>query len=461
MKNEASPDNPAEETICRPEAEETARLMKADSSGEFAASEQRWIREHLSVLFDSTAFRSSPRSKEFLAYIVEQTLAGQDEALKERSIGTEVFHRSPDYPTGDDPVVRVTARDVRRRLTRYYSECAGDAGTVRIELPVGSYKPEFHWTPEANRLPIEEPEADTPSEPESVTVMHPAIPSRRPWWTLLAVVIFVLAAGWIWLNRTRTAPHTPADLFWAPVLASPQPVLVCLNSPVVYQPSLDLYRRYSGPNAQRYATESQRIRHPLELPPNTPLQWGDMRATSNFYVANGDAYAGASLSTLFARLHKSSELHIGSGCSSQDLRYSPAILVGALNNEWTLRLTSHLPFRFTQENNRGQIEDAAHPTQRWGQHWDSSGDFDRDYGVVSRLFDSQTGQLVIVVAGIGPEGTRAVSDLITSSSSLSRALRTAPSGWEKEDLQMVFSAPIVDGVPGKPALVAARFWPVQ
>jgi hypothetical protein len=154
-------------------------------------------------------------------------------------------------------------------------------------------------------------------------------------------------------------------------------------------------------------------------------------------------------------------LHIGNGCSSQDLRYSPAILVGALNNEWTLRLTSKLPYRFAESNNLGRIEEAAHPDHAWSQHWDTRGNLDRDYGVVSRLFDSQTGQLVIVVAGIGPEGTRAVSDLLSSSKALSRALRSAPAGWEKEDLQMIFSAPIVDGVPGKPSLVAARFWPAQ
>ena len=74
------------------------------------------LRDHLEELITGTAFKGSRRSGEFLKYIVEGALAGHPDSLKERVIGVEVFGRSPTYDTGEDAIVRVTAREVRRRL---------------------------------------------------------------------------------------------------------------------------------------------------------------------------------------------------------------------------------------------------------------------------------------------------------------------------------------------------------
>jgi len=102
------------------------------------------ILDHLKQIQISHAFSSSARSKEFLFYVVEQTLAGNSEGLKERSIGVNLFHRAPTYDTGEDPIVRVKAVEVRRRLAEYY---AGEqkAPELKIELPIGSYVPKFRW----------------------------------------------------------------------------------------------------------------------------------------------------------------------------------------------------------------------------------------------------------------------------------------------------------------------------
>jgi hypothetical protein len=76
----------------------------------------------LEKILNSHGFRASKRSQEFLSYVVMQTLAGNAELLKERSIGVEVFHRPAGYSTGDDGVVRGQAGEVRRRLEQYYHE---------------------------------------------------------------------------------------------------------------------------------------------------------------------------------------------------------------------------------------------------------------------------------------------------------------------------------------------------
>src|ERR1700683_2089931 len=104
------------------------------------------ILQELDNTLASPPFRNSSRSKQFLSYVVQHRLDGHDELLKERSIGADLFHRAPDYATGDDPVVRVQAGEVRRRLEQYHREFS-KGSTVRIELPVGSYVPEFHLSP--------------------------------------------------------------------------------------------------------------------------------------------------------------------------------------------------------------------------------------------------------------------------------------------------------------------------
>src|SRR5579883_978690 len=100
------------------------------------------IREELARVLSSHEFRTSKRSQDFPRYVVEHTLAGEAEVLKERTIGIEVFGRSTSYDPGDDATVRVKAGEVRKRLGLYYSG-QGAQDPVRIELPSGTYVPEF------------------------------------------------------------------------------------------------------------------------------------------------------------------------------------------------------------------------------------------------------------------------------------------------------------------------------
>jgi len=109
------------------------------------------IRAHLSDILQAAAFKGSRRSQEFLTHVVECALAGQWERLKERSLGIDVFSRNASYDTGGDAIVRVTASDVRRRLLQYYSEC-DRTPAFRIEIPAGSYIPEFPGLDQAARV---------------------------------------------------------------------------------------------------------------------------------------------------------------------------------------------------------------------------------------------------------------------------------------------------------------------
>jgi serine/threonine-protein kinase len=96
----------------------------------------------LSRIFAGKAFRQADRLKRFLTFIVEETVAGRGERLKEFVVGVEVFGKDDSFDPRNDPIVRVQARRLRAQLARYYRE-EGQDDELLIELPKGGYAPIF------------------------------------------------------------------------------------------------------------------------------------------------------------------------------------------------------------------------------------------------------------------------------------------------------------------------------
>src|SRR6266849_5919102 len=109
------------------------------------------VQEHVREVVASPAFKGSRRSQQFLQHIVEKTITGHTDEVKERSLGVDLFSRLPSYDTGEDAIVRVTASDVRKRLHQFYSETHSE---IRIDLPSGSYVPEFRRVAAAAPAPV-------------------------------------------------------------------------------------------------------------------------------------------------------------------------------------------------------------------------------------------------------------------------------------------------------------------
>ena len=119
-------------------------MCKSEGAGLSEACKQA-VRAELNRLLDSSAFRTSKRCREFLAYIVEHTIQGPSETLKERSIGVDLFQLPPDFDTSQHTIVRVTASEVRKKLAQHYLAENGSHHGVRIDLPPGSYSADFKW----------------------------------------------------------------------------------------------------------------------------------------------------------------------------------------------------------------------------------------------------------------------------------------------------------------------------
>lgn len=308
----------------------------------------------LGKVLASPFFRSAARSTQFLTYVVHQQLEGHAELLKERTIGTEVYHRPPGYATGDDPVVRVQAGEVRRRLDQYYQTAPEDC-QVKIELPVGSYSPVFHMgvaAAVANHVP---------QVHLSAAALEPHRGEKGPIGRLvIAGICAVLAIGAVVSTLTiQRSAHRNSVLadFWAPVFATQQPALICLAKGVTYRPTKELYERYESTHPGTFQTEVERSSEPLPLNPKEKLLWSQMALYDGYGVALGDVAAAVRISALLGKIGKPNQVRIGQSYSFEDLRTSPDVVIGAFNNKWTMELTSSLHFAFVEDNGQMMIRE--------------------------------------------------------------------------------------------------------
>src|SRR5262245_10159162 len=100
------------------------------------------VRAELKLVLTAPTFVSSERLSALLRFIVEETLAGRSNELKEYTLGGEVFERGAGFAPKIAPIVRVSAGKLRHKLLEYY-EGPGVHDGVRISVPKGSYVPVF------------------------------------------------------------------------------------------------------------------------------------------------------------------------------------------------------------------------------------------------------------------------------------------------------------------------------
>jgi hypothetical protein len=422
------------------------------------------VAHELSLILASPFFRASKRSQQFLKFVVQYRLDGNNEPLKERKIGTLLYKRAVDYATGEDSVVRVQAGEVRRRLEQYYQVPPADS-LVRIDLPLGSYVPEFRWTV----TPITFPENPAARGPDSLGMVAAAVPnptaSRGSRKSLLRIASFsstvLLLAGvlvGLWNYRERSS-ESVINQFWSPIFNTSKPLLICLPKTVVYRPSITLYKRHAK-TSDEFDREVDRMNNRPTLRPDEGLVWGDMIEYSDFALGKGDVKAAFRLSGLFVKLRKDSELRVGGDYGWDDLRNSPAVIIGAFSNPWTIKLTSGLHFAFVEpQPGEFRIQEQGPSGRVWFPQTDArTSAVTSDYGLLTRLINSGTGQFVTDVAGINAPGSEAAAEVATSQEDLEKALRSAPPGWKRKNVQILVKTTVVDGLAGPPEIVAVYVW---
>jgi hypothetical protein len=405
------------------------------------------VQRQLQTILASREFSGSRRCQNFLSYVCDKALAGEAPALKERTIAVEVFGRQPDSDLGEDTIVRVGAREVRKRLAQYYVTPEGAVAEVRISLPSGSYVPEFRYAAAAH-----------PEEPPPVAVPDAPVPlHRRPLAWLAAAVPALVLLGMGAQRIVGVNPGSEAfDRFWAPVFQDSNPLLIAVAHPIVYHVS----GRAKKLSEDRLPRPDSPLQRAVTLPPNE-LNGYDIVPVYNQYVGFGDMVSAVEVASLMGRAAKpkSVRIRMASTIEFADLRKTPTLLIGSVTNRWTMEMQQAWRYRFSYlPGTSAVILDSSDTSRQWSVADRDAGSADEDYILVSRIRSKTTGGLLLVAAGLKQFGTEAAGRLLADRDGLDGILRKLPPGWEDRNLQIVLHAMVIRNTPAQPEVVASYVW---
>lgn len=443
--------------------------------------ERHEVEQELERILESAPFKGSRRYPALLRHVVEKTLRGEVDDLKERILGIEVFQRPSGYDTAADPVVRFSAGEVRRRIAQFYQELSGES-TIEIRLPVGGYIPQFfrvevqegvssehsdeshpvvHSSPYPDEdIPFFHPEpeneediplaaahmphgslhlADEPARNDSHIGDEPMHNDRRhrivTWLEGIIVGALATVIGFT-VSPIMVARHkakTSIMEVWGPLLSNPNMVLISAGH---------THWDNNQPPEPQNATVEQHI-----LRPDARISLAAVQTISE-------------VAGFLQTQHKQFRIQEAVSTGLDDFHDRSVILVAGYNNSWTLRLLKPLRFHLTQAGSFRYIEDAENPANHsWGV------DFDKpylqqtaDYAIVGRFFDPSTNGPVAVIAGISSTGTSGGGEFMVSPEALNQLSHLAPHGSLNQNFEAVIKVEVVAGSPGAVTILATNFW---
>lgn len=382
----------------------TLRSMPASGSTTMQKVLPEQVLQHLEEVLSSSSFVSSKRCQEFLRYVVVETVEGRGNLLKERNIAHDVFGKGSSFEPNEDALVRVKAREVRKRLVEYYESNADCP--IRIDLPVGAYMPRISSKDESETPSEATGEKDKPAK-------H--FLTRREMTMMLGGTV----AG---LGLASLAPfmhHSSSSLdgLWKPVFSSNNPLLIFI-------PVVD-------------ACDGQ-VSTLLGVGPTAAL-----RKAAEFLTRHNYPY----------------HLRFGPDLTYPQMIENPTLLLGGFASAWAMRIAQNLRFTLTWDESKDKIILDRNTGKTWRPlNQKPNGFADQDYGILSRLFDPASGQIVMIAAGILTFGTAGAAGLLFNPDWFDAFLKEAPKGWETKNFEAVIRVGVMGMATSTPQLIAANFW---
>jgi len=414
------------------------------------------IREHVSEIVASPAFKGSRRGQEFLRHIIEKALKGQFEDLKERTLGVELFGRPPAYDTAEDAVVRVTACDVRKRLTHFYGE-SESSFEVRIDLPSGSYIPEFRRTASV----ISDVELVRPAAPKAdkaASLHHPnwfPYPYRFLWAAMALALVFCLLVSGGFSFKSPAKRILP----WSELLQVDRGVQLVLSDPDIatVQDILATNLSLSDYANHRYLPEHS-------LSPDMQLALRGYRGDNS---ASVDTIIALNIADLARPPSQRVKIHTARSMKLPDFKIDDHfILLGSpRSNPWASLFEDQLDFVFEydQAGNQEIIRNRRPakgdpptyiPTAKGG----GTG---KAYGIVGFVANPGQSGDALLLAGSNAEATEAAGRIATNLKALDDTLRNCGivSRRASRHFELLLSVTTMAGSPNRFDVVACHALP--
>lgn len=433
------------------------------------------IRQALDRILNSRHFSQAPKKRKFVQLICDYYLAGRAKEINEHLIGLEVYERRDRYSPAEDPVVRVAAHDVRKRLEQYYLH-EGREDEVRLEIPIGSYEPVFKL---ASDVPAEIEANSAGAQNLSTTQDRNPQPAQlenegrkwRPAWAVgaLAAVAIIFLTINAWRKNQAPGLRTEQDIYgpvWGPFFTSKDPTIQVLSNPPVYVPvnkaDPDVLRKNSIELSKEHSKEL------FDLLEKTGRSEPEYLAAPKLYLSPvshtgiGEAIGAHLITGLFRSRGLGITLKQSRNLTGEDLKDRNLIMLGGRwSNAWAGKMPVKEEFYFTSQISIANPKPQPGEEPEYRTRFDErTGQILEDYALITVKPSAQSKNVIMALEGLRGVGTGAAAEMITNDiylAEINRRLRSlAGSNGLPHYYQILLKAEVENNVATKLSLLAVH-----
>jgi hypothetical protein len=410
----------------------------------------------------SSGFARAPLLSKFLQYVCAETIEGRQEEISEYQVGVQVFDRPQGYRTIEDNIVRNYARQLRKRLSEYF-ETEGKLETLRVQIPLGGYVPEFFLATGEHPVSIEEREAA--AEPaQTLPAALPPKPVARPFvalfrrMALLLLYSAALVCLTLYISARLGGARMPTDSMhplWAVLFRAP------LNTFVV--PADCGFNTLEDLSHQQFSLEEYLTGNYRTI----QLQGLDERGIADLGAQKFTSFIDLQVvSTLLRRPEIDPHrlfLRFPRDLRMDDLKTGNVILIGSIDsNPWAEVPQQNLNFRFLYGYNQGKkqawISNAKPQTGEadvYKTHWDKAAYI--TYATIDLVPNLSGNGHILLIQGLDVAGTQAAAELLFREGTIAPILHKAalPDG-NLRSFEIVIESTSIEANAANAQVIASR-----
>lgn len=448
------------------------------------------VEQVLSRVLSSKYFAHAPKKQKFLRLICDFYSNGRAGELNEYLIGREVFDRDGDYNPAADPIVRVGAHDVRKKLELYYKR-DGASDELRLEIPIGSYEPvfrliqktEIEQQPDQNCADAPSPQpasveigltetggAGTSSLAATVSTLNKRLRILYSLIGILLVTVGLLAFPRIWPGQQASGAGATVDSanlspIWEPFLKGDDSILLVLSNPLVYRlmnaGDNEISRKYSIElPAEKASAFEPLLKDDFAVknsPPNLRLV-----PSIDTYTGMGEAIGVQHVTDLLRTAGRSVSVKRSRTVTAEDMKEHHVVLFGSVwANEWSGKLPLAGVFQITGQATIKNLNPQQGEEREYRSRFDdSTGRLLEDYALVTVKPNISSPNMVMILAGLRSAGTEGAAEYVTSQNYLGdlneRLRKLSGKRGAPVSFQALLKVGVENGIPSTISLVALR-----